>query len=109
MNIDLKAFTEPGYTKLGGTLRPVMQTIETSARRCHVEVTMLLVPGLVDSEDEVAEAARWLSGVSDNLPLHLSRCFPAYRHTAPPTDVEFMKRAAARAREHLNYVYLGNV
>lgn len=70
---------------------------------------MLLVPGIVDSEDEVGEAASWLSGISGDIPLHLSRCFPAHRHSAPPTDVEFMKRAAARAREYLKYVYLGNV
>jgi pyruvate formate lyase activating enzyme len=109
MNVDLKAFTEPGYAKLGGTLAPVKDMIERSAKSCHVEVTMLLVPGIVDTEDEVGEAARWLSGISPDLALHLSRCFPAYRHTAPPTDIAFMKRAAARAGEHLKHVYLGNV
>lgn len=109
MNIDLKAFTEPGYTKVGGTLEPVKSTIARSAGACHVEVTMLLVPGIVDTAEEVEEAAKWLSSLSPDLPFHLSRCFPAYKHNAPPTDTAFMKQAAIAARKHLNYVYLGNV
>ena len=32
MNIDLKAFTEEGYAKVGGTLAPVKHTIETQRR-----------------------------------------------------------------------------
>lgn len=109
MNIDLKAFTEPGYTKAGGTLAPVKEAIALSAASCHVEVTALLVQGIIDTTAEIEEMAQWLSGVSPDLPLHLSRCFPAYRHTAPPTNVEFMKKCAEAARKHLHYVYLGNV
>ena len=109
MNIDLKAFTEAGYAKVGGTLDPVKHAITRSAEACHVEVTMLLVPGIIDTVDEVERAAKWLSGISEDLPLHLSRCFPAYRHTAPPTPEAFMRKAAESAEKHLRYVYLGNV
>ena len=109
MNIDLKAFTDGGYQKVGGRIAPVKNTIELAASRCHVEVTMLLVPGIIDTVEEVERAAEWLSGISRGLPLHLSRCFPAFRHTAEPTDTGFMKRAAEAAQKHLDYVYLGNV
>lgn len=109
MNIDLKSFTPDGYAKVGGTLAPVMHAIERSARACHVEVTMLLVPGIIDAVQEVEDAAKWLAGISPELPLHLSRCFPAFRHTAAPTPVEFMHKAADAAAKHLKYVYLGNV
>lgn len=109
VNIDLKAFTEEGYAKVGGTLEPVKNAIEKSAASCHVEVTMLLVPGIVDAPDEVEHAAQWLASISRELPLHLSRCFPAFRHTAPPTSVDFMRKAAEAAEKHLQYVYLGNV
>jgi pyruvate formate lyase activating enzyme len=109
MNIDLKAFTDEGYAKVGGTLEPVKHAIERSAQSGHVEVTMLLVPGIIDTVEEVENAAEWLAGISDELPLHLSRCFPAFRHTAPPTPYEFMCKAAAAAEKHLKYVYLGNV
>jgi pyruvate formate lyase activating enzyme len=109
MNIDLKAFTEEGYAKVGGTLEPVKRVIERSAESCHVEVTMLLVPGIIDTADEVERAAKWLAGISEDLPLHLSRCFPAFRHTAPPTSLDFMHKTAASAEKFLKYVYLGNV
>lgn len=109
MNIDLKAFTEEGYAKVGGSLEAVKRVITLSARSTHVEVTMLLVPGIIDAAEEVERAAEWLAGISPDLPLHLSRCFPAFRHTAPPTSIEFMKKAEEAAKKHLNYVYLGNV
>jgi pyruvate formate lyase activating enzyme len=109
INIDLKAFSEEGYAKVGGTLEPVKRSIAMSAVACHVEVTMLLVPGIIDTAEEVANAAEWLAGISGDIPLHLSRCFPAFRHTAPPTPVEFMRKAKEAAEKHLKYVYLGNV
>jgi pyruvate formate lyase activating enzyme len=109
MNIDLKAFSEEGYAKVGGKLEPVKHAIARSSEACHVEVTMLLVPGIIDTVEEVEKAAEWLASLSEDLPLHLSRCFPAYRHTAPPTPLEFMREAAICAEKHLKYVYLGNV
>ncbi len=109
MNVDLKAFTEEGYRKVGGTLSPVMEYIEAAHASCHVEVTMLLVPGIIDTAEEVEAAAIWLSGLSPKLPLHLTRCFPAFRHTAEPTPIPFMHKAADAARKHIEYVYLGNV
>ena len=109
MNIDLKAFSAEGYAKVGGRLEPVMRTIAKAAERCHVEVTMLLVPGIIDSADEVEQAAQWLSTLPGDVPLHLSRCFPAFRYKAPPTDIAFMRKAAERAEKHLKYVYLGNI
>lgn len=109
MNIDLKAFSTEGYAKVGGTLEPVTHAIGRAAAACHVEVTMLLVPGILDDAAEVERAAQWLAGLGKDIPLHLSRCFPAFRHTAPPTPLPFMRKAEAAARKHLQYVYLGNV
>jgi pyruvate formate lyase activating enzyme len=108
MNIDLKAFTEEGYGKVGGTLEPVQHAIERSAEACHIEVTMLLVPGIIDSADEVEQAAQWLAATKVKA-LHLTRCFPAFRHKAPPTSLEFLHKAQERAGRHFPAVYLGNV
>ena len=108
MNIDLKAFTEAGYAKLGGTLEPVLHAIRRSAKVCHVEVTMLLVPGILDSADEVEAAAQWLAKTEVKA-LHLTRCFPAYRHRAAPTPLALLSEAQERAQRHLTHVYLGNV
>lgn len=108
-NIDLKGFTEAWYQRLGGDLETVKRNIAIAAESCHVEVTTLLVPGENDSEDEIRALARWLAGVSPDIPLHISRFFPRYRMTdRPPTPAETVYRLADAARETLRYVYTGN-
>ena len=68
---------------------------------------MLLVPGIIDTAEEVENAAKWLASISQELPLHLSRCFPAFRHTAPPTPLEFMQKAQRGSGEALEVCILG--
>lgn len=110
MNIDLKSFNNAYYKKLcGGSLAPVLQTIETAAKACHVEITTLLVTGENDNLDEVEEIAKYISRIHRDIPLHLSRYFPKYQHKTPPTDTDFMKKAEEVARKHLSRVILGNM
>jgi pyruvate formate lyase activating enzyme len=110
MNIDLKSFREEYYRKIcGGDLQSVQKTIEEACRQCHVEVTTLLVNGLNDSMEEVEDIAAWLAALNKNIPLHLTRYYPAYRMNRPATDPDVMDEAAKTARKHLNYVYLGNM
>ncbi len=109
MNIDLKAFTEEAYEKLGGWLGTVKRTIELSAAACHVEVTTLIVPGLNDSEREIEEEAAWLASLDPNIPLHISRFFPRHKmREASPTPVSTMRRLRDVAAKNLNFVYMGN-
>jgi pyruvate formate lyase activating enzyme len=110
MNIDLKSFSSKYYKDLcGGSLKPVQKTIEAAAKVCHVEITTLLVSGENDSLEEVDEIARYLSGINRDIPLHLSRYFPRYKHQSAPTDISFMKKAEETAKKHLNRVVLGNI
>ncbi|MFA6309561.1 MAG: AmmeMemoRadiSam system radical SAM enzyme [Clostridia bacterium] len=110
MNIDLKSFNNDYYKKLcGGSLKPVLKTIETAVKSCHVEVTTLLVSGENDTVEEIEEIAKFLSSVDKNIPLHLSRYFPNYKFNNPATDTEFMKKAGEVAHKYLNRVNLGNV
>lgn len=110
MNIDLKGFTESFYKKLGGDLETVKQTISIAAQSCHVEVTTLIIPGENDSDDEISSLSKWLSGVSPDIPLHLSRFFPRYQYKDKnPTPAETLYRLRDIAKQHLKYVYLGNV
>jgi pyruvate formate lyase activating enzyme len=44
-----------------------------------------------------------------DIPLHISRYFPNYKYTIPPTPVEELIEIYEMAREYLNFVYLGNV
>lgn len=110
MNIDLKAFNEEYYRKIcGGDLNSVMNTIALANEKCHVELTTLLVNGYNDSPAEITNAAKWISGIDKNIPLHLSRYFPSYKFKAPATPVDNIIRCSDEARKYLNYVYIGNV
>jgi pyruvate formate lyase activating enzyme len=110
MNIDLKSFNPKYYKDLcGGTLDPVLKTIEIAARTCHVEVTTLLVTDENDKLEEVEHIANFLSSINEDIPLHLSRYFPRYKHISLPTNINFMKDAEAVAKRYLNKVCLGNI
>lgn len=108
-NIDVKSFDDAFYREVcGGSLKPVLQTVETLKKSMHVEITTLVIPGLNDSDDEIRELAAWVAGLGRETPLHLSRYFPTYRMATPPTPVETLIRARDIARESLHYVYVGN-
>lgn len=110
VNIDLKAFNEEYYNKIcGGDLKSVMETIALANEKCHVELTTLLVNGYNDTPFEVGNAAKWISSIDKNIPLHLSRYFPSYKFKTPPTPVENIMKCSNEARSYLNYVYTGNV
>ncbi len=110
MNIDVKGFSDRYYHETcKGELPPVLRTVETASRHCHVEVTTLLVTGLNDSDQEISDLVDWLAGVDKEIPFHLSRYFPNYKLDLPPTPVSTLERAREIASRKLSYVYLGNV
>ena len=110
MNIDLKSFSDMFYKKIGGRLDSVKETIKSSIKSCHVEVTTLIIPGENDGEDEMAALAEWLGSLDNNCPLHLSRFFPRYKMTdRDMTPRETLDKLAAIARKYLKFVFLGNV
>ena len=118
MNIDLKGFTEHYYQDvLGGDLQMVKDFITMAVKRCHVELTTLIVPGENDSEEEIREISAWIAGLKDeagniigrSVPLHITRFFPRFHMTdRGPTDVRLIYRLAEVAREQLDDVYTGN-
>ena len=118
MNIDLKGFTDSYYRDLlGGDLGMVKDFISEAVKRCHVELTTLIIPGENDSEDEMRKMTAWIAGLTDaggnaigtEIPLHISRFFPRFRMTdRKATDVRHVYRLADIARERLRYVYTGN-
>ena len=119
MNIDLKGFTDRYYREvLRGDRGMVMDFIREAVRRCHVELTTLIVPGENDREEEMRELSEWVAGLGDvyggkqgcEIPLHVSRFFPRYRMTdRGATDVKSVYALAGEARKRLQYVYPGNV
>lgn len=108
MNIDLKTWSAESYRKLGGDLETVKRTITRASETCHVEVTTLAAPGFGDDVDAMDGEASWLASISEELPLHISRYFPRWRMSEPPTPLDTMKRLCETAKKHLKYVYAGN-
>ena len=108
MNIDLKGFTKGFYDRVGGSLEAVLETIESSCRSCHVEITTLVLPG--ENEDDIEEISKWLAAIDTNIPLHLSRFFPRYRYAdREPTSRETVVRLCDIAKKHLKNVFAGNM
>ena len=110
--VDLKSMQDKNYRKLGGVLKNVLDTI----RRAHalglwVEVVTLVVPGFNDSSEELWEAARFLAGVSADIPWHVTAFHKDYKMTDPEdTPARTLLRAADIGREAgLRYVYAGNL
>lgn len=111
MNVDIKAMSDEFYRSLCGinSGEQARRTVEIAFGRCHVEITNLLVTDANDSEEQVRALVDWAASVSPDLPLHISRYRPSYKHAAPPTPVDRIERAVEIAREKLNFVYAGNV
>mgnify|MGYP000911949692 CR=1 FL=1 len=109
-NIDLKGFTQRYYHKLKGDLATVMRSIEITSEVCHLEVTTLIVPGENDSEEEMEQLSAWLASIRPDIPLHISRFFPRWKmQDKEATSIKKIYRLAEVARQHLKYVYEGNV
>ena len=118
MNIDLKGFTDRYYRDvLRGDRGMVMDFIREAVKRCHVELTTLIVPGENDREEEILELSGWIAGLRDvyggrqgnTIPLHISRFFPRYRMTdRRATDPGKVYALVRTAEKHLKYVYPGN-
>ncbi len=111
MNIDLKSFQESVYKQtLQGDLATVLRSIEQVQKKVHLEVTTLIVPGMNDGEEEIEAIAGFLSNISPDIPLHISRFFPHYlMQNVPATEIGVIFKAVEIAKKHLRYVYSGNV
>ncbi len=110
MNIDVKAFSEDAYRKLGGDLKSVKQTVALASKTCHIELTTLIVEGINDDCDLFRNEIDWIASIDEEIPLHITRSFPRYQMTTiKPTPVAFLQELKQIAEEKLRYVYLGNV
>lgn len=110
--IDLKSMQDRNYRRLGGVLQHVLDSIQ----KAHdlglwVEVVTLVVPGFNDSNQELWDAARFLTSVSPDIPWHVTAFHKDYKMTEPDnTPASTLLRASEIGREAgLHYVYAGNL
>ena len=112
LNIDIKSMDDAFYRKqCHGRLEPVLAFCRQAvAAGRHVEITNLLIPGLNDADDNLQRLAVWVNtSLGRTVPLHLSAYHPQYKMDVPATPSAVLERAYAICREHLDYVYMGNV
>jgi len=108
-NIDLKGFTEDYYKWLGGDFETVKAFIIEAAQTAHVELTTLIIPDKNDQPEKMQEMAQWIAAIDENIPLHLSRFFPAFEmQDEQATSVERVYALKDIASEVLKKVFTGN-
>ena len=76
-----------------------------------VEVVTLVIPDFNDSNEELWNASRFLSGISADIPWHVTAFYPTYKHlNSEQTPADTIQRAAEIGQEAgLRYVYAGNL
>ncbi len=113
--VDLKSFDDKHYRQLGGTLKNVLDTIVMlKDMGFWVEIVTLIVCGFNDSDDELRGIAKFLAGMSLDIPWHITSFHPDYKMTAErgyiKTQAEPLIRAYNFGREAgLRFVYPGNL
>jgi pyruvate formate lyase activating enzyme len=76
--------------------------------KTHLEITHLAVPDAFTGSEFDATLRSIREEIGD-IPVHISRYFPHYRHKDPPTEHKHLDNFAAIARRIFTHVHLGNV
>ncbi len=110
--VDLKTMSDRNYRRLGAVRDHVLDGI----RLVHelgfwLEVVTLVIPGFNDSPEELTDAARFLAGLSPDIPWHVTAFHQDYHMTEPDNTTAAMLVRAAEIGQAagLRYVYAGNL
>ncbi len=114
IKIDLKAFTEKFYQETcSGKLEPVLKALQAIKKTgIWLEIVVLIVPSLNDSEAEIKQMSRWIfRNLGPDVPVHFTRFRPTYKiKNLPDTPISILERSRRIAlSEGLLFVYTGNV
>jgi pyruvate formate lyase activating enzyme len=110
--VDLKSFNDKSYRQLGGKLDSVLKTVEMLHEMGFwLEIVTLFIPGFNDSQDEMREIAKFLAGISPDIPWHCTAFHPDYKMgDRDSTSMRTIIHACEIGREEgLRYCYAGNV
>ena len=110
--VDLKSFNDKNYRQFGGKLDNVLKTIEQLYQKGFwLEIVTLFVPGFNDSADEMRQIAKFLAGISPDIPWHCTAFHPDYKmQDTDATSVQTLLRACEIGRgAGLHYCYAGNL
>jgi pyruvate formate lyase activating enzyme len=110
-SVDLKGFSEEFYKKnTKGSLHSIMDALKQIKNNGNfLEITNLVIPTLNDSNQSFSDMIKWIRDeLGEDTILHISRYFPGYKSQIQPTPISKLKEFYSIAKEHINYVYLGN-
>ena len=109
--IDLKSFDAQRYRSLGGTLDHVVEGIRLVHQSgIWLEIVTLIVPGFNDRDEELRQMARFIAGISPDIPWHVTAFHPDYKLMEPPRTAatQLVRAAEIGSAEGLRFVYAGN-
>src|SRR5712692_8472495 len=110
--IDLKSFRDKNYRSLGGKLENIVNGIQmVHEMGFWLEIVTLIIPGFNDSDEELGDIARFLSGLSPSIPWHVTAFHKDYKMRDPDNTTPEILLRAARIGEAagLQYIYAGNL
>jgi pyruvate formate lyase activating enzyme len=112
-NIDLKFWKDESYKKIASAnLQYVLDSIKLFYKLgIHIEITTLLIPEVNDSEEELAQIAKFIASIDKQIPWHVSAFHPMYKMMdKKKTSFDLLQKAYEIGRKNgLAYVYVGNV
>jgi len=111
-NIDMKGDKKAVKKYCKADVEFVWQNaIQAKKKNAWVELTTLVIPGVNDDDKVLREIAKRIHDeVGDDTPWHISRYYPQYKFTAPPTPVETLEKAFNIGKEEgLKFIYVGNI
>lgn len=104
-NVGLKAWDPETHRRYTGCERDVILDNVGRAFRSGIEIraNVVFVPGLVDG-DQVEALARWLAGLSPEIPFHVMGYIPVPGQPYPRPTAEQVEEVVTACRRHLKNV-----
>lgn len=113
IKVDIKSFNSEKYRNLtGADLKKLLKAIEEIYHyNIHLEIVLLLIKDFNDSPDELRDIARFLFGISPDIPVHITAFHPDYKmRDKRRTEIEDIKKAVEIMKSSgLRFVYGGNI
>ncbi|MFX1449214.1 MAG: AmmeMemoRadiSam system radical SAM enzyme [Promethearchaeota archaeon] len=112
MNIDIKGSQQVVQKYCGANVEKIYRNAKFAKEKgVHIEITTLVIPEINDSEEILRTiASRIKKDLGEETPWHVTRYYPQYKFTKPPTPIKTLEKARnIGLAEGLLYTYLGNV
>lgn len=110
-NVDIKGDENAVQEYCGVDVDRVWENCRVMKKRgVHLEITTLVIPTVNDNITIISDIGKRIKDELGGVPWHLSRYFPAYNFSLPPTSVKFLEDAYHAAKtQGLEFVYVGNI